>query len=50
MADFIVILILIFCVSWACFYIYKSKKSGAVCMGCPHAGTCHGACGKKKKK
>ena len=25
-------------------YIYKEKKRGVVCIGCPHAGTCSGHC------
>ncbi len=26
-------------------YIYKAKKSGKKCIGCPDSGTCSGSCG-----
>lgn len=26
-------------------YIYKEKKRGARCVGCPYSGTCGGSCG-----
>lgn len=28
-------------------YIYKSKKAGKTCIGCPYSGQCSGCCGKK---
>lgn len=28
-------------VFFAVRYIYKEKKKGSVCIGCPYAGTCH---------
>lgn len=40
MADVIVIMILGICVGGAIRYIYKSKKSGAKCIGCPHSCSC----------
>lgn len=45
MADFIVIVILVCCVGGACYYIYKNKKKGVKCIGCPHAKSCGGGCG-----
>lgn len=44
MADVIVIMILGICVGGAIRYIYKSKKSGAKCIGCPHSCSCSGNC------
>ena len=44
MADVIVIMILGLCVGGAIRYIYKSKKSGAKCIGCPHSCSCSGNC------
>ena len=26
-------------------YIWKAKKRGAKCIGCPSSGSCSGACG-----
>jgi hypothetical protein len=26
-------------------YLYRAKKRGEACIGCPHAGQCGGACG-----
>lgn len=40
MANFIVIAVLLIIVGAAVSYIVKEKKRGAVCIGCPHAGTC----------
>ncbi len=40
MTDLIVGLIVVIIVGAALLYIRKEKKCGAVCIGCPHAGTC----------
>lgn len=40
MADIIVGLIVIVAVGLAVRYIYKAKKSGVKCIGCPDAGNC----------
>lgn len=40
MADFILITVLVLIVGSAVRYIRKEKKRGAVCIGCPQAGTC----------
>jgi len=40
MTDIIVGLLVLAMVGTALAYIRKQKKSGAVCIGCPHAGTC----------
>lgn len=36
MEDFIVIALLIVIVGLAAYYIYKAKKSGKKCIGCPY--------------
>ena len=41
-ADFIIIAIIGILLGAAIFYIYKSKKSGAKCIGCPNGGNCSG--------
>lgn len=28
----------------AAFYVYKAKKSGKKCIGCPDSGSCSGGC------
>jgi len=48
MADLIVIAILVVVVAAAGRYIYKAKKSGRKCIGCPESctcGSCSGCCG-----
>ncbi len=40
MVDILVIAVLLIVVGAAVSYIRKEKKRGAVCIGCPHAGTC----------
>ncbi len=40
MIDLIISLVLIVVVGAAVFYIYKSKKNGKKCIGCPYADSC----------
>ena len=40
MTDFIVIIIVAVIIALAGFYIYKAKKSGKKCIGCPDADKC----------
>lgn len=40
MTDVIVILVLLFIVGGAGFYIWRVKKRGDNCIGCPHAKEC----------
>lgn len=40
MADLILIVVLLAIVGAAIFYIYKAKKRGEVCVGCPYAKQC----------
>ena len=39
-ANIIIILILAVCLTAACLYIYKEKKKGKACIGCPYADSC----------
>ena len=39
-ANIVVILILAAAITGACVYIYKEKKKGRHCIGCPMAGNC----------
>ena len=49
MANIIIIIILIGCVGWACYYIYSNRKKGVKCIGCPYAKSCSGGCGSDHK-
>ncbi len=42
MENIIIIAVLIAVVGIAGFYIYKAKKSGKKCIGCPYSGSCSG--------
>ncbi len=53
--DFVIIAIVAAIIGGAAYYIYKTKKSGKKCIGCPDSGSCSGncagcscACGKEK--
>ncbi|MBP3313632.1 MAG: FeoB-associated Cys-rich membrane protein [Oscillospiraceae bacterium] len=45
MTDVIIIAILVLILGGAGLYVYKAKKSGKKCIGCPDSGTCSGTCG-----
>lgn len=44
MIDFIIVAIIVAIVGGAAYYIYKAKKGGQKCIGCPHSKTCSGNC------
>ena len=48
MVDILIILVLLAIVGGAGFYVYKAKKSGQKCIGCPHAKSCSGCCSSDK--
>ena len=45
MTDILVLAVIALIVGGAALYIYKAKKSGAKCVGCPYAKSCSGGCG-----
>lgn len=51
MENWIIIGVLLLILGGAGFYIYKAKKSGKKCIGCPDSGSCsakggcEGCCG-----
>ena len=52
MTDIIVVAILAVVLGSAIRYIYKAKKRGQTCIGCPNSGTCgsaHCTCGSENK-
>ena len=42
--DFVILSLVIAIVGGAAYYIYKAKKSGKKCIGCPDSGSCSGNC------
>ena len=49
--DLILIAVLLLIIGGAAFYVYRAKKRGQTCVGCPHAKTCGSqqcSCGSKK--
>lgn len=42
MENFIIIVILLCIVSGIILYLYKAKKRGETCIGCPYAKQCGG--------
>lgn len=45
MENVIIIIILAGIVVGVVSYLYKAKKRGQTCIGCPHAKQCSGKCG-----
>lgn len=45
MENIIIIVIVACLMAYSIYYLYKSKKSGAACIGCPASGCCKGKCG-----
>ena len=44
MKDLILILVLLAILAAAAGYIYKAKKRGVKCIGCPAGAKCGGSC------
>ena len=42
--DYIVLAVIVALLGGAAFYIYKAKKKGAKCIGCPSSCSCSGNC------
>ncbi|MCR4763394.1 MAG: FeoB-associated Cys-rich membrane protein [Lachnospiraceae bacterium] len=40
LSNIIIIAVVSLLISGACAYIYKEKKRGSHCIGCPMAGSC----------
>jgi hypothetical protein len=54
MENVIVLLVVAVIIAVAVLYIYREKKKGSKCIGCPHAKSCpsaaNGGCGCGTKK
>lgn len=44
MKDVIIVAVIVLIVGLAALYIYKAKKSGKKCIGCPDSASCTGNC------
>lgn len=44
MENVILVAILLAVVGGAAYYIYRAKKNGSKCIGCPDAKSCSGHC------
>ena len=42
--DYVIIAVIALIIGGAALYIYKAKKSGKKCIGCPDGTTCTGKC------
>ncbi len=52
MADFVIIVILVCIVGSIVLYLYRAKKGGQACIGCPYGDQCgkKGCCEDKKEE
>lgn len=48
--DWLILGILLIIAAAAVYAIYRSKKSGKKCIGCPDSGSCDGRCASCKNK
>lgn len=44
MEDFIILAVIVLIIGFAARYVYKAKKRGVKCIGCPDGGSCSGNC------
>lgn len=44
MENVIIILVLVLIIGSITFYLYRAKKKGLTCIGCPYAKSCGGKC------
>ena len=44
MVDFILVVVLVAIIGGIIFYLYRAKKRGETCVGCPYAKQCGGKC------
>ena len=48
--DYVVLAVILLILCGAGFAIYRTKKSGRKCIGCPNSGACSGSCEGCQKK
>ena len=42
--DYVILAVVLLIIGLAAFFIYRSKKAGRKCIGCPDSKTCSGNC------
>ncbi len=42
--DFLILAVIAAIIGLACYAMYRSKKAGNKCIGCPDSKTCSGNC------
>lgn len=42
--DYIILAVILVIIAAVVLYIYRAKKSGQKCIGCPHSKSCSGCC------
>ncbi len=42
--ELIIISVVVLILAAAIFYVYRAKKRGRKCIGCPYSGECNGGC------
>lgn len=47
MENIIIVLILVGIAGGIVWYLYRAKKRGQTCIGCPYCKQCSGKCGSK---
>ncbi len=50
MENIVIITVLLVIVAAIVLYLYKAKKSGQTCIGCPYAKQCGGKCSGNRVK
>ena len=45
MENYIIIAVLVAIAAGIVWYLYRAKKRGKTCIGCPYSGQCGGKCG-----
>lgn len=48
MKDAIIVLLIVVITALIIYYLYRAKKRGESCVGCPYAKQCGGKCNTKK--
>ncbi len=48
MEDIIIILVVLALIAGVLLYLYKAKKRGQKCIGCPYGKNCNGSCNSNK--
>lgn len=45
--EVVAVVLIALTVGFALFYLFRAKKTGKKCIGCPYASSCSGKCSSK---